>query len=78
MINNNPNIIYNGYINNKQQMYDMVGRVYQSSISECASLVKDECYLTKTKFYGNENINHEVTNMANEEILNKWIKLFNI
>ena len=74
----NEKVIYYGSQDNKQEMYDMVGRVYQSSISECASLVKDECYLTKTKFYGNENINHEVTNMANEEILNKWIKLFNI
>jgi hypothetical protein len=57
-------------------MYDMIGRVYQSSLSECASLVKDECFITQTEFYGNQNINHDTTNLNNNEILNKWIKLF--
>jgi hypothetical protein len=72
----NITVVFYGVHNNKQEMYDMIGRVYQSSLSECASLVKDECFITQTEFYGNQNINHDTTNLNNNEILNKWIKLF--
>jgi len=72
----NDRVIYKGYIYNKQDMYDSIGRVYHSSISECASLVKDECYSTGTKFFGNDATNSEVSTLSNKEILDMWIKLF--
>lgn len=70
-------VIHKGFINNKQEIYDSIGRVYHSSISECASLVKDECYSTGTKFFGNNATENNVTILSNKEILDKWIKLFN-
>jgi hypothetical protein len=59
-------------------MYDMIGRVYHSSISEVATLVKDECATTNTKFFGNEATYAPVSTLTNEEIMNKWIKLLNL
>jgi hypothetical protein len=69
-------VIHMGHMENKQEMYDMIGRAYLSSISECASLVKDECYQTGTKFFGNDSTKNEVSILENTEIINKWIKLF--
>ncbi len=68
-------VIHKGHVENKQEIYDMIGRVYQSSISECASLVKDECHLTGTKFFGNTSTNHLVSELSNTDILNKWKEL---
>jgi len=74
-----PNkVILFGHTTNKQEMYDMVGRVYHSSKGEVACLVKDECYLTGTEFFGNEETENEVSNLTNEEILNLWKKLFEV
>ena len=71
-------VIHRGHVENKQLMYDEVGRVYHSSISECASLVKDECSQTNTKFFGNNATNHDVSELSNSEILDKWIKLLEL
>ena len=68
----NPKVIHKGFSGNKQDMYDSVGKVYHSSISECACLVKDECYLTGTEFNGNDATSPEVSSMSNDEILNLW------
>ena len=74
-----PNkVILFGHTTNKQEMYDMIGRVYHSSKGEVACLVKDECYLTNTEFYGNEETENEVSKLTNQEILNLWKKLFKI
>lgn len=67
-----------GYTTNKQAMYDSIGRVYHSSKGEVACLVKDECYLTNTKFFGNEETENKVSELTNDEIINKWVKLFEI
>ena len=67
-----------GFTNNKQDMYDSIGRVYHSSKGEVACLVKDECYLTNTKFFGNEETENEVSLLTNDEIINKWIKIFGL
>ena len=69
---NDPRVEMSGYQTDKQSMYDSIGRVYHSSKGEVACLVKDECYLTNTKFYGNEETNHEVSPLTNNEILEKW------
>jgi len=74
----NPNIILMGHSTNKQNMYNSIGRVYHSSKGEVACLVKDECYLTNTKFFGNKETENEVSTLSNLEILNKWIKLLEI
>jgi hypothetical protein len=71
-----PNkVMHLNYQTNKQEMYNMIGRVYHSSKGEVACLVKDECFLTGTEFYGNEETNNEVSNVTNDEILTEWLKI---
>lgn len=72
----NEKVIHTGHLNEKQEMYNSIGRAYISSISEVASLVKQECYQTGTKFFGNEVTSYEPTKLSNKEIVNKWIELF--
>lgn len=67
-----------GHTTDKQAMYDMIGRVYHSSKGEVACLVKDECYLTNTKFFGNEETRNEISLLTNEEIINIWKKLLDL
>jgi hypothetical protein len=64
------------FTNDKQGMYDSIGRVYHSSKGEVACLVKDECYLTNTKFFGNEETENEVSKLTNDEIIKNWLNLF--
>jgi hypothetical protein len=70
----NDNVIIHGYMDNKQAMYDMVGRVYHSSLSEVACLVKDECETTGTLFLGTEVTDNPIVTLTNDEIIKKWIK----
>jgi len=65
-------IILVGYSTDKQQIYNSIGRVYHSSKGEVACLVKDECFLTNTKFFGNEETSNEINLLSNNEILNLW------
>lgn len=74
----NDNIIIYGFENNKQKMYDMVGAVFLSSKSEVASLVKDECITTGTKFYGNDATNNDIKELTNDEIIKEWIKILEL
>lgn len=71
-----PKIIEYGHAEDKQSMYDMIGRVYHSSKGEVACLVKDECWSTGTKFFGNEETEHEVSPLTNDEIIDLWAKVF--
>lgn len=66
-----------GYTTDKQAMYNSIGRVYHSSKGEVACLVKDECWLTDTKFFGNEETENKVSELTNDEIITLWQKLFN-
>jgi len=73
-----PNkVIHLGHRTDKQEMYNMIGCVYHSSKGEVACLVKDECYLTGTEFYGNDETNNEVSKLTNQEILTEWLKILN-
>ena len=72
----NSKIILVGHTTDKQSMYDSIGRVYHSSKGEVACLVKDECYLTGTKFFGNKETENEVSTLTNEEIFKLWKKTF--
>ena len=65
-------VIMIGHMTNKQDMYNAIGRVYHSSKGEVACLVKDECYLTNTKFFGNQETENEVSKLNNEEIFKLW------
>jgi hypothetical protein len=67
-----------GHTTNKQAMYDMIGRVYHSSKGEVACLVKDECYMTNTKFFGNEETENEISTLTNNEIIEHWKKLLEL
>lgn len=74
----NPHVELCGFSENKQDMYDSIGRVYHMSKGEVACLVKDECYMTDTLFFGNKETDHDVSSLSNEEILTDWRKLLNI
>jgi hypothetical protein len=65
-------VIHKNFEFDKQVMYNSIGRVYHSSLSECACLVKDECYQTNTKFFGNVATDTEVSMSSNDEILDLW------
>ncbi len=67
-------VILKGFQSDKQAMYDSIGCVYHSSISEVACLVKDECESTGTIFHGNEATDNPPVLLTNEKILEKWIK----
>lgn len=73
-----PHIIEYGYTDTKQDMYDMIGRVYHSSKGEVACLVKDECYTTGTKFFGGEETENEVSTLTNDEVIKLWIKVLEL
>ena len=68
----NGKVINIGYSESKQEMYDSIGRVYHSSKGEVACLVKDECFSTGTKFFGNEETNNTISDLTNEEIFSLW------
>lgn len=72
------NVIYYGFLDNKQKMYDSIGRVYHSSESETWCLIKDECETTGTKFLGLESSNIKRPVISNQEIIQKWINIFDI
>jgi hypothetical protein len=64
-----------GFSDDKQSMYNSIGRVYHSSKGEVACLVKDECWLTNTTFFGNEETMNEVSMLSNDGIMELWKKL---
>lgn len=68
----NVKVINMGFLTDKQEIYNSIEKVYHSSIGEVACLIKDECYLTNTQFFGNEETSHEVSKLTNQEILELW------
>lgn len=78
LVDKYDNVSEYGFIEDKQEMYDMVGTVYLSSKSEVASLVKDECYSTGTEFKGNHATNNDTVDMTNEDIISKWLKVLGL
>ena len=71
-------VIEKGFMSDKQSMYDMIGRVYHSSISEVATLVKDECESTGTKFFGNDATDTIIPSLSNDEIIKAWVKVLGL
>lgn len=68
-------VVFSGYIQNRDAIYSQLDVVYQSSDSECASLVSHECKSLGLEFKGNENIEEVTTLVSNSEILEKWKKI---
>ena len=71
-------VILMGFVDNKQSIYDMIGKVYNSSLSEVATLVKDECEITGTEFIGVNSTTTPVSNISNDEVIKKWVKVLDI
>lgn len=71
-------VVEYGFLDDKNKMYSMIESVYQSSLSEVASLVKDECEMTNTKFFGVPSIENDGEKLDNEEIFNKWKKILDL
>ncbi len=71
-------VIEYGFIDDKSKMYSMIECVYQSSLSEVASLVKEECEMTGTKFNGNTHIDNDTESLSDDEIFRKWKKVLEI
>jgi hypothetical protein len=67
-----PNVKFMGQVNDKQEMFNSIGRVYHMSTGEVSCLVKDECEYTNTKFFGNEQTLHQVSKLTNDEIFLLW------
>jgi len=67
-----PYVEFKGYSDDKQKMYDSIGRVYHLSSGEVSCLVKDECKYTNTKFFGNEETLHTISDLTNDEIFELW------
>jgi hypothetical protein len=68
-------VLHYGHLEDKQSMYDMIGRVYLSSLSEVAPLVKTECENTGTKFFGNDATEHDHEKLSNDQIIKKWVEM---
>lgn len=62
---------YIGYVEDKKKIYESITSVWSSSLSENASLVRDECDILGIPFFGNEET-PKLNIMSNEEILNIW------
>jgi hypothetical protein len=71
-------VLLHGFMNNKQAMYDMIGCVYHSSISEVACLVKDECESTGVVFKGTEVTDNPIVLLTNDEIIKEWVKILEL
>lgn len=66
-------IEYNGYIEDKQLVYDSVTDVYHSSTLETWGYIKGECKRTNTVFHGNDSTDG-YWEMDEKEIVNKWVE----
>ena len=71
-------VVEYGFIDDKPKMYSMIECVYQSSLSEVASLVKEECEMTGTKFNGNSYIDNDTESLTDEEIFRNWKNLLKL
>ena len=78
LIDKHDEVVESGFVADKQAIYDQVGAVFHSSKSEVASLVKDECRSTGTKFCGNFATSHDSPDMTFDEILDAWIEILKV
>lgn len=67
-------VVYVGFEENKQLMYDSIDAAFLSSDSEVDPYVRGECILTGTKFFGNDNTNFGQPPLSKSKIFKKWKK----
>ena len=67
-------VVYKGFCT-KQEIYSSIHAAFLASVSECASLVQQECHQTNTLFYGDDEIMYDIDNVTNVDITNMWIDL---
>ena len=63
-----------GFVEDKQLMYDSISDVYMSSLSENQSYVADECFMTGTRFHGNDAVKPVTEIKDNKYVLETWVK----
>lgn len=61
-----------GHVDNKQQMYDSISKVYHSSKSETFNYIKAECQKTGTMYDGLDSAESGAEYWTNTEILKAW------
>lgn len=76
----NPHIVKRPtFVDNKQEMYDMISDVYLSSKSEVAPYIQGEARLTGTKFHGTPEIEADTYKiMSAQEILDTWVEVLEL
>lgn len=68
-------VIFKGFEDDKQKIYDSVTDVYHSSKFETWGYIKGECQLTETNFHGNNSTRGFYT-LPKQDIVKKWIEEF--
>ena len=71
-------VVLMGFWDDKQSMYDQVNCVFHSSLSECASYVEDECYLTKTNIDILESAKSNADRWNMDQIFDAWLRFLEI
>jgi hypothetical protein len=66
-------VIYKGYVEDKQKIYDSITDVYHSSNFETWGYIKGECKLTNTVYHGNKSTDG-YWEMSKEDILKSWLE----
>jgi hypothetical protein len=70
-------VIYKGYEENKQKIYDSITDVYQDSKMETWGYIKGECKITNTNYHGSKATDG-YWEMSKNDIVKNWIKETNI
>ena len=66
-------VIYKGFEENKQHIYNSITDVYHTSKLETWGYIKGECKLTGTKYHGN-NSTDGYWEMSKEDIIKNWVE----
>lgn len=77
MDHNPGKIVFHGFIEDKQSIYEHVTDVYHSSQYETWGYIAAECRLAKVTYHGNHATKNRII-MSDEEILNAWKDMFEI
>lgn len=70
-------VIMMGHLDNKEQMYNSIDKVYHSSELECCPLVKAECLLSNIPYFELDPLPNDNPSMP-EDIMKKWVKVFDL
>lgn len=71
-------VVYCGYEEDKQKMYDMIDVVYHSSKRETFNLIKFECLAAGVEYDGLESTETDGEWWSDEKILQKWVEVLEL